>query len=56
MIDKTQQNNSCRSYGDRVETFNYIKCECNKKNIKLDTTGWRKGSTGNCARNVNFII
>ena len=29
-IDKTQQNNRCRLYGDRDETINHITSECNK--------------------------
>ena len=27
-----------------------------KKSIRLDTTGWRRLSTGNCVRNKNLII
>ena len=33
-IDKTQQNNSCRSCGDRGETINHIISECSKLALK----------------------
>ena len=50
--DKTQQNSRCRLCGDRDESINHILSECSK----LDTTGWERWSTGNCARNSDLSI
>ena len=44
--------------GCRDETINYIISKCCKlvqKRKRLNTTGWAKYSTGNCARSLNLI-
>ena len=54
-INKTQQNSKC---GDRHETINHIISECSKlaQNIRRDTTGSARGSTGKCVENFNSNI
>ena len=52
-LDNTQPNIECRLYSDRDEIVNPIS-ECKKfaqKNeTRTDMTGWKRRSTGNCAR------
>ena len=58
-IYKTYPNSKFWSCGDREETINHIMTESSKQakqSIRQDTTGWRKWSTGNSARNWNFIM
>ena len=58
-IGKTQQNSKCRLCSDRDETINHIISGCSKfhrSSTRLDTTGWARGSTGKCARNLNLTM
>ena len=38
------------------EAINHIISECNKQAQREYTTGWERGSTGNCARYWNLTI
>ena len=58
-IYKMQQNRKCRLCFDIDETINHVVSKCSKlaqKDIRLDTTGWERWSTGSCARNWNLTI
>ena len=56
-INKAQQNSKCKFRGERDETINHIINGCRElAQIRLDMTGWRRWSTGKCAKSLNLII